>query len=292
MACFHPVQAYLSSSGHVSFTELARDNIVKSLKLPCQQCIGCRLDRARDWSLRIGHESKSHAISHFVTMTYDDAHLPMHGSLNYSDVQLFHKRLRKAFGPFRFFVVGEYGDTSDRPHYHGIYFSLAVPDLKRFGGSDKMPTYASERVNQIWGKGFCLFGSLTPQSASYVCRYALKKVNGQRAETHYQRVTPDGEIVTIEREFARMSTKPGIGHTWFMKYHSDVTTHDYVIQDGAKNPVPPYYDKLFKRIGGELDVTKMGRMEKALLRAADNTPERLAAREIVAKARASTKARE
>lgn len=277
------------SSGSVSFIE--RGDIVSELKLPCGQCLGCRLDRARDWSLRIGHEAKLHLHNHFVTLTYAPEKLPHGGSLNYGDVQLFHKRLRKAYGPFRFFTVGEYGEQLSRPHYHSIYFGLQIPDLKRWGGTDKVPTFVSDSVMRLWGNGHVLFGSVTPQSSHYVARYALKKVNGDRSEAHYTRVLEDGEIVQLVPEFARMSTRPGLGYGWFQKYHSDVTTHDYVIRDGAKNPVPPYYDKLFKRAGGELDVTKMARAERALERADDNTPERLSQREEVAQARNNLKQR-
>lgn len=282
MACFHPTKAFLTASGGVSFTELARDQVVKDIGLPCSQCIGCRLDRARDWSLRITHESKLHRPNWFVTLTYSDKTIPDKGSLNYPDVQNFYKRLRKKLGPFRHFTVGEYGEQTLRPHYHAILFGLVLPDIRRFGGSDEQPEFKSAILEETWGLGLTHIGSVSTQSVSYVARYSLKKVNGDRAEAHYKGRSP---------EFCHMSSKPGIGHDWFQKYHSDVTTHDYVIRDGTKNPVPRYYDKLFKRNGGELDVTKMGRQAQAATRASDNTPERLAVRETVAKARSNLSTR-
>lgn len=282
MACFHPTKAFLTASGGVSFTELLRDQVIKDIGLPCGQCIGCRLDRARDWSLRITHESKLHSPNWFVTLTYSDKNMPLNASLTYSDVQDFYKRLRKRLGPFRHFTVGEYGEQTLRPHYHAILFGLVLPDLQRFGGSDSQPEYKSQALETIWGLGLTHIGSVSPKSVGYVARYSLKKVNGDRAEAHYQGRSP---------EFCHMSSKPGIGHDWFYKYHGDVTTHDYVIRDGAKNPVPRYYDKLYKRMGGELDVTKMGRQAKAVERASDNTPERLAVRETVAKARSNLNTR-
>lgn len=282
MPCYHPAKAFLTSSGSVSFTELARDDVIGDIKLPCGQCIGCRLDRARDWSLRIGHECKLHAPNWFATLTYSDEKLPENGSLRYSDMQGFYKRLRKKIGKFRHFTVGEYGDQTQRPHYHAIWFGMGISDLQRFGGKSEMPTFTSALVSETWGMGHCLLGFVTPQSADYVARYSLKKVNGDLAAAHYNGREP---------EFAHMSSKPGIGHDWFMRYHSDVTTHDYVIRDGVKNPAPRYYDKLYKRIGGELDVTKMGRVAKALTRAQHNTPERLAVREEVAQARSSLRKR-
>lgn len=282
MPCFHPAKAFLTSSGSVSFTELRRDDVIKDLKLPCGQCIGCRLDRARDWSLRIGHECKLHSPNWFATLTYKDENLPTNGSLRYSDVQAFYKKLRHKIGPFRHFTVGEYGEQTFRPHYHAVWFGMALPDLQRFRTQGEHQTFTSKIVNETWGMGHILLGSVTTQSANYVARYSLKKVNGDLAEAHYQGREP---------EFCHMSSKPGIGHDWFMRYHADVTTHDYVIRDGVKNPAPRYYDKLYKRIGGELDVTKMGRVEKARAQADNNTPERLAVREEVAQARSNLKKR-
>lgn len=252
--------------------------MVRDISLPCNQCIGCRLDRARDWSLRIGHECKLHEKNWFATLTYAPEHLPLNESLTYEHMQSFYKRARRVLGKFRHFTVGEYGELLSRPHYHAIWFGMAIPDLRRFGGSEGRETYVSETINRLWGKGHVLMGTVTPQSANYVARYSLKKINGQLAEAHYGAKSP---------EFCHMSSKPGIGAGWFAKYHQDVTTHDYVIRDGVKNPVPRYYDKLFKRQGGELDVTKMGRSERAATRFSDNTPERLQARETVAKARSN-----
>lgn len=284
MPCYHPAKAFLTSCGSVSFTELRRDDVIKDIQLPCGQCIGCRLDRARDWSLRIGHECKLSSPNWFATLTYSDEKLPANGSLNYSHMQAFYKRLRKKLGKFRHFTIGEYGDETSRPHYHAIWFGMGLHDLQRFGGSSEQPYFISPTITDTWGMGHCLLGFVTAQSADYVARYSLKKVNGDQAESHYQGRTP---------EFCRMSSKPGIGHDWFMQFNTDVTTHDYVIRDGVKNPTPRYYDKLFKRIGGELDVTKMGRVSKAMtpINQANSTPERLAVREEVARARSNLRKR-
>jgi len=285
MPCLHPAKAYSLTSGGISFVE--RGDIKGDIKLPCGQCMGCRVDRARDWSIRIGHEVKLHQSNWFLTLTYDDANLPNPPSLNYSDWQLFAKRVRKARGPFRFFMCGEYGDQTRRPHYHAIVFGLVVPDLVRYSGSDKMPLFQSQILTKLWGKGMILAGAVTPQSANYVARYNLKKVNGDRAKTHYRWVDPDtGEVHDLQPEFAHMSTRPGIGAAWYDKYHKDVHTHDYVIRDGAKNPVPRYYDRLAKT-RYQVDEIKMQRGIDAMASAEHQTPERLAVRETVLKAKLS-----
>lgn len=287
MPCFHPAKAFSLASGGISFVE--KGDITGDLKLPCGQCIGCRIDRARDWTLRITHEAKLHGSSQFATLTYNDEHLPNPPSLSYPDFQLFAKRLRKARGPFRFFMCGEYGTQTDRPHYHAILFGIDFPDKRRWAGSDKMPTFTSDELTRIWGKGMTVIGAVTPQSANYVARYNLKKITGDLAETHYRWTDPEtGEQHQLTPEFCNMSRRPGIGFGWYNKYHSDVHTHDYVVNDGAKNPVPRYYDKLADKAGKyELDVIKQQRQIDARPKAWNNTPDRLATRETVLKARSS-----
>jgi len=280
----------LLTSGGVSFVE--KGDIKGDIKLNCWRCMGCRIDRARDWTLRIGHESKLHRQNHFATITYNDESLPCPPSLNYSHFRQWAKNVRKSCGPFRFFMCGEYGDQTRRPHYHAILFGLNLTDLKRHGGTDEHPTYTSEKLNKAWGKGFILLGSVTPQSANYVARYNLKKITGQQADQHYRWTDPQtGESHQLEPEFCQMSTRPGIGAPWYDRYHTDFHTHDYAVQDGAKLPIPVYYDKLAKRKGYAVDEIKMAREIRARPKAWNNTPERLAVRETVLKSKLSTQKR-
>lgn len=285
MPCHHPAKAFLLASGGISFFE--KGDIIRDVKIPCGQCLGCRIDRARDWSIRIGHEAKLHQHTAFITITYDDVNLPNPPSLNYRDFQLLAKRIRRVYGPFRFFMCGEYGDKTRRPHFHAIIFGLHFSDQKRWAGSDAMPTFTSPKLTRLWGKGMIVLGSVTPQSANYVARYNLKKITGDRAETHYRWVDPDtGEVHNLCPEFCHMSTRPGIGAGWYDKHHKDFHTHDYVIVDGAKNPVPRFYDKLAEKAAVyQVDELKMEREIRARPKAWNNTPERLATRETVLKAR-------
>ncbi|AXH77700.1 MAG: replication initiator protein [Microviridae sp.] len=286
MPCFRPVKAFSLASGGISFVE--RGDVRGDIKVPCGRCVGCRVDRARDWTLRIGHESKLHQHNWFITLTYDEDHIPTPPSLNYSDWQQFAKNVRKRCGPFRFFMCGEYGELSWRPHYHAIMFGLDVTDLKRWGGSDAMPTFRSAGLESSWRKGMIVLGAVTPQSANYVARYNLKKVTGDLAKSHYRWIDPQtGEEHQLEPEFCGMSTRPGIGAAWYQKFHADVHTQDYVVADGTKKPVPRYYDKLGQRQGYTLDEIKQARQIKSRTRAQHNTPERLADRETVLKSRLS-----
>lgn len=72
--------------------------------VPCGRCICCRLNRSSQWAVRIMHELHMHkGVGCFVTLTYDQAHLPWvsnyRGTLVKEDVQKFLKRLRKAISP-------------------------------------------------------------------------------------------------------------------------------------------------------------------------------------------------
>ena len=62
MPCFHPLQAFQCLDGSIVFTDnLRRNDVVRSLKLPCGSCVGCRLERSRQCAVRIMHEASTHA---------------------------------------------------------------------------------------------------------------------------------------------------------------------------------------------------------------------------------------
>ena len=92
------------------------------LDVPCGHCLACRIARTREWTVRLLHESEFWEDTIFVTLTYDDEHLPSDRSLVPRDLTLFFKRLRKDLGDrkIKYYACGEYGDTFGRPHYHAI----------------------------------------------------------------------------------------------------------------------------------------------------------------------------
>lgn len=253
----------------------------KAFSLPCGQCMGCKLDRARDWQTRLAHEASLHESSCFLTLTYSDEFLPRDLSVDVRHVQLFMKRLRKALPvPVRFFCCGEYGEKLQRPHYHMLLFGYDFPDKVpwRKTGSGFV-TYRSAQLEKIWTFGNCEIGTVTPQSAGYVARYVTKKVSGddEFAREHYRRFNPaTGEIWQVAKEFIVMSTKPGIGHGWFEQYSCDAFPSDFVIIDGIRRPVPRYY---FKKIAErEAMKIKSQRKEKAAQHSDNNTEPRLMTR--------------
>lgn len=291
MACFHPLTAYRTAAGGVVFSERARHDITAQMSLPCGQCFGCRLERSRQWALRCVHESRMHEHNSFVTLTYNNEHLPKRGMLQYSDFQLFFKRLRKAAEPnlIRFYMVGEYGELNWRPHYHACIFGLDFLDKKFWRVSDSGERcYRSDALEKLWGLGNCEVGTVTANSAAYCARYCITKINGDDilATARYGRVDEDG-FYMLPREFNKMSLKPGIGAGWLEKFKSDVYPRDYVVMNGKETKPPKYYDILYGRSNpDEADAMKALRELDAYGRRWDYLPDRLEVHEKVARARA------
>ena len=288
MACFRPLKAFQLAGGGISFSE--RGDVYRQLQLPCGQCVGCRLERSRQWAVRCMHEASLYDRNCFVTLTYDDEHVPPHSSLRYSDFQKFLKRVRRRFSSarVRFYMCGEYGESFGRPHFHACLFNFDFDDkvylCRSPGGS---PVYRSAVLETLWTFGFSSIGEVNFQSAAYVARYVMKKVTGQMAAAHYERVDAEtGEIVKRCPEFNKMSLKPGIGAAWLAKYRSDVYPHGRVVVNGHEANPPRYYDKLWKREDAlayeDLEYAKFLRGQE---RYADSLPHRLEAREKVARAK-------
>lgn len=166
---------------------------------PCGKCDPCKRNKRKLWMSRIFLESMCHEKSCFLTLTYDDDHLPKGGTLVPSDLQKYWKRLRKAIYPvrIRYFACGEYGDESWRPHYHAAVFGLGPDDenvLREAWMLDGVPI------------GFVYVGDLSAASSNYIAGYVTKKMTGDH-DVRLQR--SDGS--TLFPEFGRMSNRPGIG---------------------------------------------------------------------------------
>ena len=292
MACFHPLKAFRTAGGEIIFNPHRQDTVA-DLTLPCGQCVGCRLERSRQWAIRCVHEASLHKENCFITLTYAPEHLPKDNSLHYRDFQLFMKRLRKRFPDFkiRFYMCGEYGENFGRPHFHACLFNWNFPDRKLFFTSkhgDKV--YRSDTLEELWTFGLCSIGEVTFKSAAYVARYIMKKVTGKNAYAHYYEIDDDGVSRETPRtpEFTKMSLKPGIGAGWFDKFKFDVYPHDYVIVNGKKVKPPRYYDKKYALSDPfDYDELEFHRFSRAREKLHDNTPERLAVRKEVLEAKLS-----
>jgi len=289
MPCYHPLQAkyVFDSQGSRSIefvnyevTALMKLYPDKYVKLPCGRCIGCRLERSRQWAIRCMHEASLHDDNCFITLTYNDDNLPDDFSLDKCAFQKFMKRLRKKFGEgIRYYHCGEYGEKFSRPHYHACLFGFDFPDKVLFKDSNGVKLYVSESLQKLWPFGYSTIGAVSFESAAYVARYIMKKVNGKDAKAHYSYVGLDGEIIERKPEYTTMSRRPGIGRDWYEKFKSDVYPSDFVVVNGKKCKPPRFYDNLFE-LDSAVDFValKKKRVERAIVND-DNSVERLAVRE-------------
>lgn len=283
MTCFHPLSAYQKTDGSIVFRE--KGDIARALKLPCGQCIGCRLERSRQWAIRCVHEASLYDDNCFITLTYNPENLPKHGTLVLKHFQDFMKRLRKKYGSnIRFFHCGEYGELSGRPHYHAIIFNFDFPDKKFWTERNGHRCYRSDSLEKLWTLGQSEIGNVTFESAAYVARYIMKKINGDAAQNHYAVIDwTTGEVLAQRKpEYTTMSRRPGIGAGFFEKYSDDIYNHDRVIMRGREMRPPKFYDNRYEILNPiAYDEMKFTREKNAEKFACDNTQDRLNVRERV-----------
>lgn len=215
--------------------------------VPCGRCKACRAERAREWSLRMMHESYYHERCVFVTLTYKE--LPAYASLEKEELVKFFKRVRKALEPsgrkFKYYACGEYGEQYDRPHYHVIFFGLSVHDYELF--------------KVCWTKGFVCVKPFTGSRARYTANYVQKKLYKMAADQIYGKRQPDFQLVS-----------KGLGKQYCLEYQDQIKANLVCTLDGVPAGLPRYYVK-------KLDIPTEARAVKA--------DERRAASEAAHKAR-------
>lgn len=153
MSCIHPISIYQQG---------------KPVTVPCGKCSECLRKKRNDWCVRLYYEHKVSVQSYFLTLTYNEYTVPRNGDIMVlckRDVQLFLKRLRMELTDvkLRYFFVGEYGDNSERPHYHALIFVDKYLNLNDF----------RELIGKHWQLGFNSLSEVTPQRISYVASYCL-----------------------------------------------------------------------------------------------------------------------
>nr|CAI9750867.1 replication initiation protein [Microvirus sp.] len=280
MPCYHPLKAFVigvkdgkrqlkvvsydvdhlerSGDGYTGVSTPSYNRLgdkTEWLQIPCGQCVGCRLERSRQWANRCMLELQYHKSSYFVTLTYDEDHVPvsMYGdretgeahpslTLRKRDFQLFMKRLRKKFGDgIRFFAAGEYGTETFRPHYHAIIFGLELDDLEVYNRSAQGFTYYnSPALQACWQNGFAVVAEVSWDTCAYTARYVMKKLTGAESQFYSD--------FNIEPEFSLMSRRPGIARQYYDD-HPDLYQYDYInisTEDGGRKFRPPkYFDRLY-----------------------------------------------
>lgn len=299
MPCYYPLDARrgpVQKSGKRSIVFRRKDAEpsldIFELKLPCGQCIGCKLERSRQWAMRCMHEASLYERNCFVTLTYDGARLPEGGSLSVKTFQGFMRKLRRwinrdqydrlgnlipveyrpATQKVRFFHCGEYGEKYGRPHYHALLFNFDFSDKQVHKVQNGQTLYSSDSLSRIWGNGFALIGDVTFESAAYVARYCLKKLTGPALQEEngegllpYEKLdVSSGEITKVKPEYVTMSRRPGIGKPWFDKFKLDVYPHDFAILRGMKVRPPKFYDSQYEISDpDEFKALKVKRMSRA-----------------------------
>lgn len=256
-----------------------------------------------------------HEHSTFITLTYDDEHLPPNGTLVLEHYQKFMKRFRKWWNThqgqmgvpkvdrkkIRFFHCGEYGEKYKRPHYHALIFGMSFPDQKPWKVHRGHQYYQSEQLAKLWGQGFAAIGAVNFQTAAYVARYVTKKKFGKDAEEAYGAIEWGLDTSVQEEkwiptkwlripEYVTMSRSKGIGSGWFEAYPMDVYPADYVVIKNGDKVIqckpPKYYDRQFEvAFPSDMAKIKAKRRVKAALRAIHEPEERLAVREYIQEAK-------
>lgn len=263
MPCSNPLLAWRTESREVVLWK-EPPKATTSLLLPCGKCIGCNMDTAQAWALRCELELQQHEHASFVTLTYNDKYKPP--TLSKPDLQKWLKRLRKANTKIhpnrtiRFFACGEYGEHTNRPHYHAIIFGLSndSPEDRRL-------------VDTTWTKGHNATYEVNSRTIAYVAGYTVKKNddhwNSRFLKRQWLVDNETGELYRYQRPFRQMSLGIGRhGKKWLQSWRL------YAIKDGHKTRVPRYLHNAWKNQATPLQLEELEN-EKYELTKLNTTPE-------------------
>lgn len=221
MPCYKSKPAWETGlNGKKSISFKFRNDREPDYFIDCGKCEGCRARHRTDWATRIYHESQMWDRNCFLTLTYDDQHLPE--AIQKSDIQNFIRRLRKdSDRKIRYFACGEYGDKTKRPHYHAIIFNEDFLSSRYYYEiSDSM--YGNGELERIWGMGRVSISPFNHARANYTAGYATKKIHDTD-------------------NFNLMSCRPPLGRTWLQENHDNIRRNECVVIEGQQLPIPRVY---------------------------------------------------
>lgn len=223
----------------IDFKSYLVDNwdVENVIKLPCRKCIYCQQNYSIMWATRCVLEAESTPNENcFITLTYDDDHIPPNGLLVKKDYQDFMKRLRKKYPDkiIRYFLSGEYGSENYRPHFHIMLFNYKPEDLVLFKEDGDSSMFSSKEIAELWGKGFHSVGiTINIGTIKYIAKYMTKL-----------RVLP---LKYKEApEFIQASTNPGIAYSQYDIKHF---LNNGIYINSMLHTIPDYYKKLAERFG-------------------------------------------
>lgn len=213
-----------------------------TLLIPCGKCIACRINKATEWCYRIQEELKKYDNKdcHFITLTYDNKSVPQDGSLEKDAISHFIKSLRNQTQQqnIKFYGIGEYGSTTDRPHYHILIFGLKLND-KKFNSYSKHRhiLYTSATIQDAWhNKGKCILAEISYQTAHYVARYINK------ASQQYDK--------KLTAPYTRASKNHSIGYKKGLELYELFENNNVLLKTNntvKTIPIPRYYYKLLEK---------------------------------------------
>lgn len=235
-------------------------------EVPCGSCILCRIARTREWSTRLQFENSCWKKSVFLTLTYDDEHIPVsncgYPTLVKKDLQNFFKRLRSRLHEeakhecdaqypflsgmdrqtkisslerkFKYFGCGEYGDNTQRCHFHAIVFGLSPSDLSL--------------IQSVWPSGFVSVGGVSPQSIQYVTGYVRKKVVKKSAD-------PD-DFGCLHRFPEFQIQSQGLGLRFYEKFRKVFWQNGSCYINGHRESLPRYFLKKDSELRNALKATE------------------------------------
>ena len=219
----------------------------KEVFVPCRKCVECVQVYSNNWAVRCMLEAKSHSENCFITLTYDEQHVPE--SVSVREMQLFLKRLRKALGKkkIRYFCCGEYGEKSGRPHYHLILFGVSFSADRQYLKQDRRGNviFTSPTLSRLWKNGFHSIGDLTFDSAKYCAKYMQKfNVNEKR------------------KSFTIQSRKPAIGYQYAIDNVESISKTGKVYVCGKEYSAPWQFKHwYFQRLDTAMYAQSMGELK-------------------------------
>lgn len=241
MPCYNPRAAWrdkdVNSNGKRELIFNRRASYLESdYQIGCGKCTGCIADKARDWSIRLAHEAQYHDQSAFLTLTYDQENVPT--TINVRDTQLFWKKLRKELDQqVQYFITGEYGETTRRPHYHALVFGTDF-----LGGAlnlnDRL--FTNPHLDKIWGNGFVSIGPVTTASCMYVAGYVQKKANDPDTFSRMSKGSIRQHQLNHPPNPFRTPLPP-IGYRWAEDNVDQMARDGFIVLQGEKFPIPRSY---------------------------------------------------
>lgn len=242
----------------------------------CNHCYACTLNSSAEWATRIMFEAKKYECNFWLTLTYNDDNLPIAEKMNFGEetftnygdemwitgtlvpdhITTFLKSLRKNYERkghkgIKFYLCGEYGEKTKRPHYHIVLMNCPL-DISQFYGShidtNFKAHWKSHELKRYWDKGIHDICELEWSDAAYTARYCAKKIFKTVSNRDY---AANGK----EPEFVRMSR--GIGKDYFLENKEKIIKQDGVVAKTVKGNVtkvkmPRYYMKLIEKENPQL----------------------------------------